>query len=691
MEDGFLEIKALGRPCYLGQLYDARTSSLIPAFSLFKEKDITAREGKVTKTNLKFTEVKSLSDRASSLNVSAELSVSIMSGAIGVSGGGSYLNGKVDTSESITVAAIAQYRTTSRSLDFNTLLSKMDMDTMKLAKTRATHVVTSIVYGGDVIGTLTQKSTNKEDNTEIKGKFSIEVFKVMGKWFSAEAKSELSVNEREKINNFNLDLDLSADFSLKDEDAAPTDPMSLIAVVKKSAKLVGDGVPCELWLTPLTMLTEDVPIYRELARADLVDIMNIYDRILKLENSRAWLRDAVEVHAELFPTFTAVARDGSIKVTKLVQNARDRLCMYLQRYRSGQKDVEEPSNFVTDVAEGFAAAQAEYEREKDEWRGYLDRLSVAERHGFPVVGVGVIGSKMICTDKGMLAVILVPENANWKTLMDLYGDLAVDIRQWRASIDGGTDDKTSKGSQTEFISIYADPLRDATLKLLDDKTGTLKNALASARYIRTSINVLFTDFLPRQTNSGIFLTYGRAQGHVGGLEWNMLNKEGWGVIINRDEAWRYIGYVHLSKPHGSGVMTYVNQTKYAGTFVNGQRDGFGEIINKDGTVVSNMRGIFIKNVFAPHGVLVDVTVVKKDGIPIQYGKVALNRFDSVRVHVDRIGTIMGWELNQRFRLIPEGGTKVDVIGTMIDPKEPSNLQMSSWNLNVTSTVIAHIL
>jgi hypothetical protein len=158
----------------------------------------------------------------------------------------------------------------------------------------------------------------------------------------------------------------------------------------------------------------------------------------------------------------------------------------------------------------------------------------------------------------------------------------------------------------------------------------------------------------------------------------VLDKEGWGVIINRKEAWRYIGDVHLSQPHGSGVMSYTNQTKYAGAFVNGQRDGFGELVDKDGNV---KRGIFIKNVVAPEGVLVEVTVVNRDGIPIQYGRVAMNKYGSVRELVDRIAMVMGWELEQRFRLIPEGGMKVDVIGCMIDPKEPSRVETSSWNLD----------
>ena len=192
----------------------------------------------------------------------------------------------------------------------------------------------------------------------------------------------------------------------------------------------------------------------------------------------------------------------------------------------------------------------------------------------------------------------------------------------------------------------------------------------------------------RKSKHAVLLTYGRGRGHIGGMEWNVFNEEGWGVIINKEENWRYIGDVHLSRPHGSGIMTYANQTKYAGDFVNGQRDGSGEIVNKDGT---SMRGIFIKNAHAPQGILVEVTVVNKNSIPIQYGKVALNKFDAVRSHVDRIGMVMGWELKHRFRLFHEGGSKVDVVGNMIDPKEPPNLETFTWDLKGTPKITAHMI
>ena len=163
-----------------------------------------------TGTVFEFTEVNSLSDWASSLYVSAELTVSIVSGACSVGGSGAYTSNKQGTSESTTVATIAQYRTTSKSLDLNSLRTMLDIEQEMFDKICATHVGTSIVYGGNLVGTLTRKSTNKADNTKIKTNFSI-----VGQWLPAGVNSTITVEERKEINSFNLHIDLCADFPLK--------------------------------------------------------------------------------------------------------------------------------------------------------------------------------------------------------------------------------------------------------------------------------------------------------------------------------------------------------------------------------------------------------------------------------------------------------------------------------------------
>jgi MORN repeat len=139
----------------------------------------------------------------------------------------------------------------------------------------------------------------------------------------------------------------------------------------------------------------------------------------------------------------------------------------------------------------------------------------------------------------------------------------------------------------------------------------------------------------------------------------------------------------LGKPHGSGVMTYVNKTKYAGDFVSGKRDGAGKILDAEGKEVPGQGGVFIKNVLDPNGVIVEVTVLDRSDIPVQYSTVALNKFAAVRSHVDRIGTVMEWdEKQQSFSLVVNDGTaKVNVVGSMIDSSEDPKVQTSHWPLD----------
>ena len=74
--------------------------------------------------------------------------------------------------------------------------------------------------------------------------------------------------------------------------------------VVKSVELIGDGVRCEVFLTPLTLLVDKISSFRKFAKADLIVIIDLYGGILKLENNRAWLLDAVEAHSGIFLTFT---------------------------------------------------------------------------------------------------------------------------------------------------------------------------------------------------------------------------------------------------------------------------------------------------------------------------------------------------------------------------------------------------
>lgn len=231
MTELIIEISALG------QLYDAKTSILLLGFCLYKTESAKKKTLKTTVESTKFwlNEIKNIPDHAKSLDISAQLSVSILRGAVTICRGGSYLNKQQDTSDPYTVAAIARFRKRNKSLDLFELQHDTTLSAEMLAKPGATHVVTSLTYGANIVGALTEKSTNKEDSTEVKGNFSLEAFKGLGK-------ANLSTVEKVKIKSYNIGVELVTDIPLG-ETKLPTEPVAILELIVKSPPLVGTGVP----------------------------------------------------------------------------------------------------------------------------------------------------------------------------------------------------------------------------------------------------------------------------------------------------------------------------------------------------------------------------------------------------------------------------------------------------------------
>ncbi|THU98455.1 hypothetical protein K435DRAFT_856582 [Dendrothele bispora CBS 962.96] len=190
----------------------------------------------------------------------------------------------------------------------------------------------------------------------------------------------------------------------------------------------------------------------------------------------------------------------------------NRITSYLEAYRGGQVGIPSPSAFKDSVESDFIKVSQDYEEDLATWRDYQERLRAAEQHSFPGVSVSQLTSKMNRADKAVIAVILVPEQVKFVDLLNTYRVLAADICQWRTSIDEpkkkeGSNDPEDKPAPTEYMSLYADALRDAPLLRLDDSTNSLKTALETVR----------------KTSNVAFLTYGIGVNAMGGLTWEVLN------------------------------------------------------------------------------------------------------------------------------------------------------------------------
>ncbi|KAJ7833057.1 hypothetical protein B0H14DRAFT_3711535 [Mycena olivaceomarginata] len=209
-----------------------------------------------------------------------------------------------------------------------------------------------------------------------------------------------------------------------------------------------------------------------------------------------------------------------------------------------------------------------YAEDRGTWRMLEACLSTAEEHGLPFIPVCDVVRNMsrVGLHTSVIAVVLVPEEVQWAAMVDLYGDVAVDIRKWRQPVEEGAAHKgeaVNVVGKTKWILVYLDPLCDQIL-------------LASMTR-------------PKITkHEPTFLTYGRSRGQFSGFIWRIMNQDGWGVIT---DSWRYIGEIHNSKPHGTGIATYRWHPVLCSFFL-GLPEGSGKIHGRDGQELKS--GVFYR-------------------------------------------------------------------------------------------------
>ncbi|KIJ66932.1 hypothetical protein HYDPIDRAFT_85843 [Hydnomerulius pinastri MD-312] len=667
-----LEIQALGRPCVLGQLYNATGPKFLNEH-LFKPDRLTPISIPHETQDSFHKEVKTLEDRAKVLDVSASLSVSIMGGAISVSGYGSYLDRNEDTTNSHTLSMIYRGRTRKEYLNVQSMQDAVAMTAEDVKRTRATHVVTAITYGGNAVGTLTEKDSKHSSNTDIKGGFSLEILKGLGKAFSAEGKADLKMEDKEKINSYNLEVRLVAEF-MNGQDEAPTNAVDLIDIVKKAKEKVGTGVPCDIVLTPLSRFGDGslAARFQELAEAELKSITSFYDQLVDLNRGRTYLLSYHESnHLPLFPSFIAGCRVRKDAVDELMRKARKELGDYLVAYRSGT--VEKSANeFLNEFRPVYAEEKTKYDADLSESNTLISKFDAATQHGFPLIPASKLRVEMDRADKATVALVVVPESVRAVSLLNTYRVLADDIRKWRSVEDTKRGkDAAGNAATTVYYSIYADPKCDAEFLLLDGQNKS----------IETALNIV------REQKDVAFLTFGLSRDNLGELQWNALNQEGWGIITNKAEHWRYIGEVRKGLRHGTGVITYGDGSSYTGGWFEGQREGYGELFAA-GAEVPDEKGVYLDNNLVKDGITLDATIYR-NGSPINFARVSLRLYESVSSHVDRIAKVFGWDIGQKFRvnLVSSTGAfsspQFKVNGTRVDASEDSDIAYSSWPLDAT--------
>lgn len=167
-----LDTPTLGRPVLLGELYDQRKSQFLGVQLYDKAKmDDATTSININYTDLSLRMSNTFKDKASVIDINAELSVQILCGLVKVKGSAAYLNDtKSNSREHAWAMSLSTRLTESRLLFAQDSLGNNILDWAKgyIANGTATHFVSSIVYGGNVVVNLVSRRTRftKEEKVE---------------------------------------------------------------------------------------------------------------------------------------------------------------------------------------------------------------------------------------------------------------------------------------------------------------------------------------------------------------------------------------------------------------------------------------------------------------------------------------------------------------------------------------------
>ena len=119
---GSLKIKAMGRPLFLGTLYDRRTDKVVPGKTLWSADKLKKRTVKPQpSTNFEITAGQGINERANLLDINAQLKLSFLGGLVSVEGSAGFLMDKKTSNKVARVAARYRETTTFESLNMDHL------------------------------------------------------------------------------------------------------------------------------------------------------------------------------------------------------------------------------------------------------------------------------------------------------------------------------------------------------------------------------------------------------------------------------------------------------------------------------------------------------------------------------------------------------------------------------------------
>ncbi|KIN94461.1 hypothetical protein M404DRAFT_1008315 [Pisolithus tinctorius Marx 270] len=348
----------LGYATRLGELFDERTSRFL-GVQLYEEKSTEVAVTNVKHTDLTLALSNSFEKKATLLDIQASLSLEVLGGLVKAEGSASYLNDAKCNSQAQSWTLVLKVRTEERRLLFAEKgMATNVLDMVKkdyIAQKRATHFVSSIIYGGNLIINMTERATEVTNEESIEGKLGLELNQLKGA-VSLNAKADAKIKAQFEGMNSKFDLVVHGDVELE---SVPVKPADVLDVIPEVARLLlGDpgngapkGVPILVTLQPIPKtILDDVQVTVSVygIRQSLVnEALETFAQLEDVRNRFRVLTDGARACKDFIPTLWKRVLNSASAFKKLYVELLQELSQYLKDIMAtGKSDVDVfPRNF----------------------------------------------------------------------------------------------------------------------------------------------------------------------------------------------------------------------------------------------------------------------------------------------------------------------------------------------------------
>uniref|UniRef100_A0A8D0G8V6 Fibronectin type-III domain-containing protein n=1 Tax=Sphenodon punctatus TaxID=8508 RepID=A0A8D0G8V6_SPHPU len=280
-----VEKPALGRPLYLGMLYDCRTDTSVPGIILWDNE--TLKRDVETKmqprTEFRIVASDSIEDKVSALNISASLKASFLGGLVEADGSALFLK---DSKKSGNQARVTlQYSTTTK---FEHLtMSQLGAENVSypavFEQGTATHVVTAVLYGAQAFFVFDREVSASETVQKIEGNMKLMIEKIPKISGGGEVSGKMDKSKTFSAEDFRCTF--YGDFSLENNPVNYQDAMQIYSTLPNRLGENGEkAVPVRVWLYPLTKLdSRAAKLVREISLALVYDAQAAMEHLTELD------------------------------------------------------------------------------------------------------------------------------------------------------------------------------------------------------------------------------------------------------------------------------------------------------------------------------------------------------------------------------------------------------------------------